>query len=618
MIAEVGQLARRVIVVQVAVGLVVALLLTIFGPRLLLVPREIALAAIRFGLGWGLVVGALAVALIRHRLKTHRFLLRALVLGSSAVEPEDVQGLLRIPSYVATVTISLGLVVPLAFVSPLRPSIIDVNAALSFALLIFVIVAMSALPLLVLIRAAVSRVIELVHPDVMQTLLEREKSSGAHRRRVLARLLAALAMPIGFVAVGAALIAHAHVRSFDARSRERTAEAIAYALEPIPSFRWSAGRSEAMRAAHRLGFAARVSDEVLPFSVHRDEDGRISLTVPFDNGSAILRFAGSHLSALTGADVGLALAAVLLASIFGLAVGRSLTSDLVRATERLEGLSTEEVLRGRVRAAPLARFRIVRNLNAAIDRLTERFRVFAEAQERAIESREIADRSRALLFASVSHDLRNPLNAILGFTTLVAETPLVSAQRESLEIIERRGRELLVLIETILELARAEAGQLELLRQPVSVATLVADGVRKGYELAAGRPIEVVAEIEPELPEIAVDSRRLVLAIAALIGHSARIGEMAGGLEGSSFPVHVRATMPSEKVEIEIEHREGVLPTAQVERLLKSEPDVVGQRRYGGLMLGLSLARAIVELHGGTLRATRGPLGTTRLRIGLG
>ena len=66
-----------------------------------------------------------------------------------------------------------------------------------------------------------------------------------------------------------------------------------------------------------------------------------------------------------------------------------------------------------------ARFRVVAELGMAIERLAGRFRVFARAQERAIEAREAAARMRGLFFASVSHDLKSPLNAILGFTELV-------------------------------------------------------------------------------------------------------------------------------------------------------------------------------------------------------
>lgn len=619
MSAAAGRLARRVLVVHVALGVTVTLLLAWLGPHLLLLSPDVAFATLRFSLGWALAAGLLGMALLARRLRGLRFVLRALSLRSTAVEPEDIEGLLRLPGYVALVTVSLGLFVPLLLLSPLRPTILDFNVAVSVALLIAVIVATAALPLHVALRARVSKALELVHPDTMHALVEREMGGEQLRRRVIFRLLAATVMPVGLVAVGAALIAHAHVRVFDAKSRERTAEVIAYALEPLPSVSWNAGRAEAMHRAHALGFAPKVSDEAHPFSVERDRDGRVSLTVPFDEGSATIRFAVSHVGALTQMDFAVALFAVLLASALGYAAGRSLTSDLVSATSRLSLLSTEEVLLGRARAAPPTRWRIVGNLNQAIDTLTERFRVFSEAQSQAIESRETANRARSLLFASVSHDLRNPLNAILGFTALIEETKLEPPQRESLDIIEKRGRELLVLIESILEMARVEAGQLELSPSEVSVEEVVAEAVRKGEELIAGRKVHLIVEVEPDLPKVQVDARRLSLAIAALIGNSARIGEMASRGDEEGAPVRIRATrpLPGDRIEIEVEHLEGSVPTPQIKRLLRGDPDALSQRRYSGLTLGLSLARAIVELHGETLRVSRGAAKTTKFRLGL-
>ena len=74
--------------------------------------------------------------------------------------------------------------------------------------------------------------------------------------------------------------------------------------------------------------------------------------------------------------------------------------------------------------------------------LAARFRVFAQAQERAISARKATARMRGLFFASVSHDLKSPLNAILGFTELVRKSETLSAgQSESLSLIDRRGRE---------------------------------------------------------------------------------------------------------------------------------------------------------------------------------
>jgi len=607
----VTHLARRVFVVPIGMGLAVTAIVTLLGPPFLLVPPEIATAAIHFGLGWTVFVSVIALLLIWRRFTEHRYALRALALGSSAIEAEDVARLLRLPGYVVTVGIALGLLIPVALVSPLRPSIIDFQAATSFALFVFVLIATAALPLWVLIRDAVSRTLELVHPDVMQSLLAREPRP-ALLRRVVVRILVAVAMPVGFVAVGAALIAHAHVRRFDTASRERTAEAIAHVLEPAPSVPFAPGRAEAMRVARRLGFATRVSDDTLPYSLERDRDGLTSLTVPFDRGSASIRFADSQLTALTSADLLVGLAALALASLLAYAVGRSLASDLLRATERLGSLSTDEVLRGEPRSEPRVRWTVVRHLSAAIETLTQRFRIFAEAQERAIAAREAAERSRSLLFASVSHDLRSPLNAILGFTSLVSATPLTDGQRESLEVIERRGRELLVLIETILELARVEAGQLELFRAETSMASVIEQALAKARELTPGSRVAIEAEVAPDLPDIVADNRRLALALAALIGQTVRSRRERSTGE---FRIQLRATRSmAGRIGIDIDFPAGALSTERIERLLRGEPDPSSHRRYSGLALGLSLSRAVIELHGGTLTVVRAGR-TTRLRV---
>ena len=85
------------------------------------------------------------------------------------------------------------------------------------------------------------------------------------------------------------------------------------------------------------------------------------------------------------------------------------------------------------------RYTQVAALNNAIDILAGRFRIFARAQERAIEARAAARKLRSLLFASVSHDLRSPLNSILGFAGLVRQKPLSarSARKPRLHRAER-------------------------------------------------------------------------------------------------------------------------------------------------------------------------------------
>src|SRR6185295_1950825 len=170
-------------------------------------------------------------------------------------------------------------------------------------------------------------------------------------------------------------------------------------------------------------------------------------------------------------------------------------------------------------AVPM-RYTQVAALNNAIDILAGRFRIFARAQERAIEARAAARKLRSLLFASVSHDLRSPLNSILGFAGLVRQKPLSPAQRESLGFIEQSGRELLALIETILDMAKIEAGRMTLVRTHVSIGVVIAEAMRRSRLLAAARALEFEVDVADGLPRMVGDESRLTQALSAIIWYS--------------------------------------------------------------------------------------------------
>ena len=93
---------------------------------------------------------------------------------------------------------------------------------------------------------------------------------------------------------------------------------------------------------------------------------------------------------------------------------------------------------------------------------------------------------RGLFLASMSHDLKAPLNAILGFAGLVSRGPLTDGQRESVAIIEQRGLELLYLIDTILDAARVEAGELTVSPERTRVGDVVMPAVLDARELTVG------------------------------------------------------------------------------------------------------------------------------------
>jgi signal transduction histidine kinase len=540
------------------------------------------------------------------RLRRHRFVLRALALGSRAVEPFE---LAELSEEIWRVT--LGWVLPpvaaLAGVATaFRPQVMDPTTAVSLALLGTVLLATSALPLYVVVRAAFLRAIELASPDAMREVVEGIERTGIPRRRIERRLLAAVATPLAMLSLGAALVVSAHLRRADERQREETARALARAaLEPVPGILGSAGLDDAREDARRLGFSAVVVERSEKYHVEREAGGVVELVTPLDELGARVRFSGSTVGVVSLGTFLVALLSIALAAWLATRLGRALGEDLRIATRGVRLLGTEAVISGGTRVMRPARFRPVEELGRAIERLADRFRVFAQAQERAIAARERATRMRGLFFASVSHDLKSPLNAILGFAELVAHTEkLTPGQSESLAPIERRGRELLALIETILDAARVEAGQLTLVHDSVTVSDLFGEAIAKGKDLGGDRQVEVVAEIVEGIPPLEVDRVRMGRALATFIGHALRTAER-------DF-IRVRA-VPSRRpgmVRIDVEVPSTRFSGRELSAMLDPTRQP-GESPHRGLALGLGLARAVVELHGGSVDVTDlGPKGT--------
>jgi signal transduction histidine kinase len=574
-------------------------------PRFLLLKGEVATDATR-GLLASIALGG-TVAVVRNAivLRRHRFVLRALALGSRAVEGYEMQELSEDAGRVTAGWVVPPIVALFGFATLARPGLLDLTTGISVALVGSVFVAAAALSLYVVVRAAILRAVELAPPDVLREVVESLERSGLPQRRVVRRLLIATALPVAFVTIGSALIANAHVRRADERQREETARVLArVGLDDVPGVLPEAGLGAAVEQAAALGFSARVLESAQSYSVVRDEDGIVELTTPLDEGAARVRFSGSTVGVLSWGSAAAALLAILLAALLGARLGRSLKDDLTIATRGIRLLGTEAVIGGGTRVMRPARYRDVEALGRAIERLADRFRVFARAQERAIAARERAAKMRGLFFASVSHDLKSPLNAILGFTELVRQLePVSSEQAQSLELIERRGRELLALIETILDAARVEANQLTLVKEPITISELLADAVTKGRDLGGDPAVELVTEIAEGIPAMDLDRTRVARAIAALIGHALRSADR-------TF-VRMRAT-PSRTggVRIDIEVPSARLNARELEALLEpAHTPARGEHR--GLVLGLGLARAVVELHGGSIAvADRGAKGS--------
>jgi signal transduction histidine kinase len=185
---------------------------------------------------------------------------------------------------------------------------------------------------------------------------------------------------------------------------------------------------------------------------------------------------------------------------------------------------------------------------------------------------------------------------------------VTAGQAESLALIERRGRELLALIETILDAARVEAGQLTLVLDDLDAMAVIEQAVAKGRDLGGDRELQVVVEMAPGMPRLKVDRVRLSRALATVVACAIReaVGpsvRIVVGLE-QDRRVRVEVEVPGER-----------LRTSEI-RTLFDPPDAPGAIEHRGLALALRLGRTIIELHGGDVTLVDHPgAGSFRLHL---
>ncbi|MFO0740401.1 MAG: HAMP domain-containing sensor histidine kinase [Labilithrix sp.] len=594
------RLLRRLLAIELATHVVAFLLTGIFAPRVLLLEEQASTASIWVILVMGTLTAGLSGALTVFAHRRARPLLEALDAGTTPTDPTHVLALYGTPSLLAIANVGFALVVSLfTLISKLRPDAIDTYTQLGLNLLVLTLASTTTLPAYVLMRAQVARALELAPPKLAEEGLRLVGSGVLGRVRM--RYVAAVAAPVAFVALGASLLADAHARAYDKEMRAKDAIDLAHAaFESLgkDTADDALGRSEAIEAAAALGFHVQIEpdhDSVGLDPIRQGDEVSTQVTVPLQPGAARVRFRTARVSAAFFIYAILAIAAVALAGLLGTRAGLFFDADLALATREIRRAGVAEVMRGTIMMKE-ARFSNLDQLLRAIDELGGIFRQFAGAQRRAIDAREATERMRGLLLASMSHDLKAPLNAVLGFTELVRRNPLTKEQLESLAIIEQRGRELLVLIDTILDSARVEAGELEVSPTPTQVGDVVMSAVLEARDLSVGSDVKIQGEIQPGVPTLMIDGSRIVQALTAVVMTAARFSDK--GI------VPVRATMPAdsgERLQIEVETSGEGLPVAEREKIFDAFKSVESARRQGGLGLGLQLARSIVEIHMGTI-----------------
>jgi signal transduction histidine kinase len=313
---------------------------------------------------------------------------------------------------------------------------------------------------------------------------------------------------------------------------------------------------------------------------------------------------------LTAAVLSLAMIIVTSGLAFSLArkLGEQLARDLRAISERIELVhgaqspsdSADIKAFGEVGHTPAGE-----KLASALSELASRFAQMSSKEREGRIAMEQVQKLRTQFLASMSHDLRSPLNSIVGFATLIesgAEGPVTPEQRESIQMITRSARDLLRLISNILDSARLEAGRLRLRRTFTPSAEILAQAVSEGKRLIGDRPLTIETEVTAALPVVYVDQDRIVQALVGLFSHAIdamREGTIRLAARIASGPpgpaaAHLRIDVT--------DSGQGIRDTDQA-TLFEAfrELQEPSGRRIGGLGLGLSVARELVRAHGGDI-----------------
>ncbi len=216
-----------------------------------------------------------------------------------------------------------------------------------------------------------------------------------------------------------------------------------------------------------------------------------------------------------------------------------------------------------------------------------------EARRRA----EAASDAKSRFLATVSHEVRTPLNGIIGLAELLAGTPLDREQLAYVEAVRTSGAALATLIDEILDFSRIEAGKLDLSSDRFDLAALVEGVVELLAPRAQDKGLEIAALVSPDLPRSVVgDPVRLRQVLTNLAGNAVKFTASGGvGLAVERLADgRVRFAVSDTGPGVPTDRREAIFDEFE-------QADSSTTRRHGGTGLGLSISRRIVDLMGGAL-----------------
>jgi PAS domain S-box-containing protein len=210
------------------------------------------------------------------------------------------------------------------------------------------------------------------------------------------------------------------------------------------------------------------------------------------------------------------------------------------------------------------------------------------------------DKLRSEFLASMSHELRTPLNSIIGYAEVMldgVDGELTDEMTEDVQAIHGSGQHLLSLINDILDMAKIDAGRLEIDQEPVELKS-VADEIEKVMRvLLKDRPVDLIMDVPANLPTLNADRVRLKQVLNNLISNAVKFTE-----EGS-ITISTKVIDDGKLVQISVKDT-GVGISEENQKILFQafrQVDNSSTRKVGGTGLGLAITKHLVEMHGGSI-----------------
>jgi signal transduction histidine kinase len=284
--------------------------------------------------------------------------------------------------------------------------------------------------------------------------------------------------------------------------------------------------------------------------------------------------------------IGLGTGSLALAVTLGLLLAWSVVIPLSRIEARLDEIADGDF------AGTLAvpNRDEIGSLAAKVNRMSDELqRVYGEL--------EAASRHKSDFLATMSHELRTPLNAIIGFSEVLHEQMFGELNERQLAYVDdvlEAGRHLLSLINDVLDLAKIEAGRMDLELSQVAIPDLLRSAVSMSAERASRGGIELTLSTEPEEITVTADERRVRQVVFNLLSNAVKFTPSGGR-------IGITAHAANGQVEIAVADTGLGIPPEDIESIFEEFEQTAEGKQAEGTGLGLPLSRRLVELHGGRL-----------------